>query len=76
MFRFLTAGESHGPGLTIMVEGLPAGLKVSEEDIKIDLQRRQKGFGRGGRMKIEKIMHTLNLALDMVLHLVHQYHYG
>ena len=35
MFRFLTAGESHGPGLTIMVEGLPAGLKVSEEDINI-----------------------------------------
>ena len=54
MFRFLTAGESHGPGLTILVEGLPAGLPVSEDDIKIDLQRRQKGFGRGGRMKIEK----------------------
>ena len=54
MFRFLTAGESHGPGLTIMVEGLPAGINVSEEDIEIDLQRRQKGFGRGGRMKIEK----------------------
>ena len=44
MFRFLTAGESHGPGLTIMVEGLPAGINVSEEDIEIDLQRRQKGF--------------------------------
>ena len=54
MFRFLTAGESHGPGLTIMVEGLPASINVSEEDIEIDLQRRQKGFGRGGRMKIEK----------------------
>ena len=51
--RFLTAGESHGPGLTIIVEGMPAGLRVSEDDIKAYLQRRQKGFGSGGRMKIE-----------------------
>ena len=54
MFRFLTAGESHGPGLSILLDGIPAGLDISEENIKVDLERRQKGFGRGGRMKIEK----------------------
>ena len=54
MFRFLTAGESHGPGLTIVLEGIPAGVTITEDNIKVDLQRRQKGFGRGGRMKIEK----------------------
>jgi chorismate synthase len=52
-FRFLTAGESHGPGLTMVVEGLPAGLPLSELDIHRDLARRQLGYGRGGRMKIE-----------------------
>ncbi len=54
MFRFLTSGESHGPGLTAIIEGLPAGLKLSAEDINYHLQRRQGGYGRGGRMKIEK----------------------
>ena len=54
MFRFLTAGESHGPGLSVLLDGLPAGLDISEDNIKVDLERRQKGFGRGGRMKIEK----------------------
>ena len=54
MFRFLTAGESHGPGLSVLLDGIPAGLDISEDTIKVDLQRRQKGFGRGGRMKIEK----------------------
>src|SRR5919106_3954078 len=53
-FRFVTAGESHGPGLTAIVEGLPAGLRLSPEDIDADLGRRQLGHGRGGRMKIEK----------------------
>ena len=53
-FRFVTAGESHGPGLTAIVEGLPAGLELSPEDIDRDLARRQLGHGRGGRMKIEK----------------------
>ena len=53
-FRFVTAGESHGPGLTTLVEGLPAGLEVRPEDIDRDLARRQLGHGRGGRMKIEK----------------------
>ncbi|WP_425060715.1 Chorismate synthase [Sporomusa carbonis] len=54
MFRFLTAGESHGPALTAIVEGLPAGLKLDLDQINADLARRQQGFGRGGRMKIEK----------------------
>ena len=52
--RFVTAGESHGPGLTAVVEGLPAGLELRPEDIDRDLARRQLGHGRGGRMKIEK----------------------
>ncbi|MBL0062634.1 MAG: chorismate synthase [bacterium] len=51
--RFLTAGESHGPGLTGILEGMPAGLALSETEIAADLARRQKGHGRGGRMKIE-----------------------
>jgi chorismate synthase len=50
----VTAGESHGPGLTTIVEGLPAGLVLSREAIDRDLARRQLGHGRGGRMKIEK----------------------
>ena len=54
MFRFLTAGESHGPCLTMVVEGLPAGLEVEKAIIDADLRRRQGGYGRGGRMKIEK----------------------
>src|ERR1700720_361746 len=54
MFRFLTAGEAHGPCLTMIVEGLPAGLPVEKSIIDADLRRRQMGYGRGGRMKIEK----------------------
>ena len=53
MFRFLTSGESHGPGLTIVVEGIPAGVPLTEEYIAQQLARRQRGYGRGGRMKIE-----------------------
>jgi len=52
--RFLTAGESHGPCLTAILEGLPAGLKLHREAMDRDLARRQQGYGRGGRMKIEK----------------------
>jgi chorismate synthase len=52
--RFTTAGESHGPGLIALLEGLPAGLRLAPEDIDQDLARRQLGHGRGGRMKIEK----------------------
>ena len=51
--RFLTAGESHGPALTVILEGLPAGLRLDLEKINGDLARRQQGYGRGGRMKIE-----------------------
>jgi chorismate synthase len=53
-FRFLTAGESHGMGLTVILEGIPSNLSLSEEYIRIDMSRRQKGYGSGGRMKIEK----------------------
>jgi chorismate synthase len=53
MLRFLTSGESHGPQLTVVIEGLPAGLEISEEDLRRDLARRQGGHGRGGRQKIE-----------------------
>src|SRR3989440_5360426 len=49
-----TAGESHGPGLTCIIEGLPAGLAIERAAIDRDLQRRQLGYGRGGRMKIER----------------------
>ena len=52
-FRWFTAGESHGPGLTVLIDGAPAGLPLSEEQIRAQLARRQKGYGRGGRMKIE-----------------------
>ncbi|MDD3315013.1 MAG: chorismate synthase [Syntrophaceticus sp.] len=52
--RFLTAGESHGPALTAIIEGFPAGVEISKERIRTQLQRRQSGYGRGGRMKIEK----------------------
>lgn len=52
--RFLTAGESHGPGLTIVIEGLPAGLSLSAEPINAKLAERQQGFGRGARMKLER----------------------
>jgi chorismate synthase len=52
--RFLTAGESHGKGLVCIIEGLPANLELSSEYINRELERRQRGYGRGGRMKIEK----------------------
>ena len=54
MLRFLTAGESHGRGLTLVVEGVPAGLTITEDYIAAHLARRQRGYGSGGRMKIEK----------------------
>jgi chorismate synthase len=52
--RLITAGESHGPGLTCIVDGLPAGLQITPEDLNADMSRRQLGHGRGGRMKIER----------------------
>jgi chorismate synthase len=54
VFRFLTAGESHGEALTSVIDGVPAGLPLVEADINGDLARRQRGYGRGGRMKIER----------------------
>ena len=54
MVRFFTAGESHGQGLVIIVEGIPAALPIGEEYIASHLARRQRGYGRGGRMLIEK----------------------
>jgi chorismate synthase len=53
-FRFLTAGESHGEALVTVLDGVPAGLPLTEADINEDLARRQRGYGRGGRMKIER----------------------
>ena len=74
--RFFTAGESHGPGLTAILEGMPAGLPLSGEDINLDLRRRQKGYGAGGRMSIEKdgivitsgLMNGLTTGAPIALH--------
>ena len=52
--HYMTAGESHGPQLTAIVDGVPAGLRISEESINADLARRQSGYGRGGRQSIER----------------------
>ena len=54
MLRFLTAGESHGPGLVTIVEGLPAGLEIAAADFSAELARRRLGYGRGRRMLLEK----------------------
>lgn len=54
MLRYLTAGESHGPGLVVIVEGMPSGVPVTAEAVNRQLARRQEGYGRGGRMKIER----------------------
>ena len=74
--RFFTAGESHGPGLTAILEGMPAGLPLSAEDINRDLRRRQKGYGSGGRMQIEKdkivitsgVMNGMTTGAPIALH--------
>src|SRR5438270_10862489 len=52
-FTFVSAGESHGPQLTVIVTGMPAGVRLDRERINRDMARRQHGYGRGGRMKIE-----------------------
>ena len=54
MLRWLTAGESHGPELVAILEGLPAGIPVSLDAIRADLARRKLGYGRGARMKFEQ----------------------
>ena len=53
-FRFLTAGESHGPALGATIEGVPAGLALTEDALAVDLARRQRGYGRGARQSIEQ----------------------
>ena len=69
MFRFLTAGESHGPALTALIEGVPAGLPITAEPINVQLKRRQGGYGRGARQKIEsdtaEIMSGIRFGLAM-----------
>jgi chorismate synthase len=73
--RFLTAGESHGPALTVIVDGLPAGVPIDRAAIDADLRRRQGGYGRGGRMKIETdaaevlagVRHGLTLGTPVTL---------
>jgi len=75
MLRFTTAGESHGPSLVAIVEGLPAGLPVDQTIIDNELRRRQLGYGRGGRMKIERdhaeiltgVRHGLTLGSPLTL---------
>ncbi len=59
MIRFLTAGESHGPALVVIVEGLPAGLQISAEEVSSELARRRLGYGRGPRMRFEQDVVTL-----------------
>src|SRR3972149_9406205 len=54
MLRYLTSGESHGKLINAILEAIPSGLELSEDDINVDLRRRQIGYGRGGRMKIER----------------------
>ncbi len=63
MIRYITAGESHGPSLTGIVEGVPAGLPLTEEEIAEHLVRRQQGYGRGGRMAFEKDFATISSGL-------------
>jgi chorismate synthase len=75
MFRFTTAGESHGRALVAIVEGLPAGMPVDVEQINHELKRRQQGYGRGARMKIEQdrveilsgVRHGLTLGSPLAL---------
>jgi chorismate synthase len=74
-FRFLTAGESHGPTLGTIIEGVPAGLALTEDDLAVDLARRQRGYGRGARQTIEHdrarilggVRHGLTLGSPILL---------
>ena len=54
MLRYLTAGESHGPALVVVVEGLPAGIPITIEEVSTELARRRLGYGRGPRMRFER----------------------
>ena len=74
-FRFLTAGESHGPALGATIEGVPAGLAITADALAVDLARRQKGYGRGARQAIEHdraeilggVRHGLTLGSPILL---------
>lgn len=74
--RYLTAGESHGPRLTAIIEGVPAGLPLTADFINAELRRRQGGYGRGARMKIESdqveitsgVRHGLTMGGPITLH--------
>jgi chorismate synthase len=78
--RLITAGESHGPGLTCIVEGMPAGLELTPEELNADMARRQLGHGRGGRMKIERdtaevtagVRHGKTLGSPIALHVANR----
>ncbi|MDQ0223280.1 chorismate synthase [Streptococcus moroccensis] len=80
--RYLTAGESHGPRLTAIIEGVPAGLPLTAEDINVELKRRQGGYGRGGRMKIESdqveitsgVRHGLTMGGPITLNVTNKDH--
>ena len=80
MLRYLTAGESHGPSLTAILEGIPAGLPLAAKEIDEELARRQQGYGRGGRMKIEQdrviisagVRHGLTLGFPIALTIVNR----
>ncbi|MFN7971209.1 MAG: chorismate synthase [Acidobacteriota bacterium] len=80
MLRFHTAGESHGPALSVIVEGLPKGLPVRPDDLNRDLARRQRGYGRGGRMKLEHdeavvlsgIRHGVTLGSPIAIQIVNR----
>lgn len=77
VLRFLTAGESHGPGLTAILEGMPSGLALDANAVDAELGRRQGGYGRGGRMKIEKdraqftsgVRHGVTLGSPIAVHI-------
>ncbi|MCS4488029.1 chorismate synthase [Streptococcus sciuri] len=80
--RYLTAGESHGPRLSAIIEGIPSGLSLSASDINSDLKRRQGGYGRGGRMKIESdqveitsgVRHGKTTGAPITLHVINRDH--
>ncbi|WP_448887352.1 chorismate synthase, partial [Enterobacter hormaechei] len=63
MLRVLTAGESHGPELVALMEGMPAGVPISPAQIRADLARRKLGYGRGSRMKFEEDELTLSTGI-------------
>lgn len=77
MLRYLTAGESHGPMLSVIIDGMPANVDITAADIDAELQRRQRGYGRGGRMKIESdsvhidggILHGKTTGAPIALHI-------